>query len=63
VPPLRRFDPWFNFRATQYLFDNGICARPPRRAAAAQPRRIGCPLLSRPPRRYTKAPTASRALR
>ena len=26
----RRFDPWFNFRATQYLFDNGVSARPRR---------------------------------
>ena len=29
----RRFDPWFNFRATQYLFDNGISARPARSLA------------------------------
>jgi hypothetical protein len=29
----RRFDPWFNFRATQYLFDNGVSARPARSLA------------------------------
>ena len=35
----RRFDPWFNFRATQDLFDNGISARPRRRCGARGVRR------------------------
>lgn len=40
-PLLARFDPWFNFRATQYLHDNGLraCSRSPgRRALPAPPR-------------------------